>query len=411
MNKTLRNLLWTISAACSATTVFAADWASGGYLTGDWGGRRQELAEKGVEPFGYYNAIIATNVSGGLRSGKGAAGDLYTGVNVDLGRLLGWDGWHFTLSGIDRHGNSIDRDVGSIYSVMQLVGGQTYFLYNLALEKTWSDDTYALKFGRITATDDFAGSPFYSYYLSNSIDGQIRAVLFDGVMTSYPFPVWGARFQYAPSDDVRVKLGVYQLTDRMFDPDGHGVDFSVRGSDGISLMTQIEWDWAWDGRPGHLGVGLNSVWFDMPDFNAPTTTDSFIRYYLQLDQQVSAESRDPDQGLYLFGTLAYTRQEAAALVPFQISFGAQYVGPLEQRARDRLIFGTTYGKLSGDYADEQVAQGNARPDYEWIFELGYRVQLTDFAYVQPDIQYVSQPGGSGDIPNATVVGAQLGVTF
>ena len=42
-------------------------------------------------------------------------------------------------------------------------------------------------FGRITATDDFAGSPLYGYYLSNSINGQIRAVLFDGVMTSYPF--------------------------------------------------------------------------------------------------------------------------------------------------------------------------------------------------------------------------------
>jgi len=149
----------------------------------------------------------------------------------------------------------------------------------------------------------------------------------------------------------------------------------------------------------------------MPDFNATTTTDSFIRYYLQLDQQITAESQGPDQGLYLFGTLAYTHQEAAALVPFHTSFGAQYVGPFEGRDQDRLIFGTTYGKLSDDYADEQVALGNGRPDYEWIFELGYRVHLTRFAYIQPDIQYVVQPGGSSDIPDATVIGAQLGVTF
>jgi porin len=58
-----------------------------------------------------------------------------------------------------------------------------------------------------------------------------------------------------------------------------------------------------------------------------------------------------------------------------------------------------------------VALGKGRPDYEWIFELGYRVQLTKFAYVQPDVQYVKQPGGTGDIPDATVLGMQIGVTF
>ena len=410
MNKTPHYMLAAL-AAFAATPILASDWASGRYLTGDWGGERKALEEKGVEFFGYYNAIISSNVSGGLRSGEDAAGDLFTGVNVDLGRLLGWDGWHFTLSGIDRHGNSIDDEVGGIYSVMQLVGGQTYFLYNLALEKTWTDEKYAFKFGRITATDDFAGSPFYGYYLSNSINGQIRAVLLDGVMTSYPFAVWGVRFKYTPTNDFRVKIGGYQLTERMFDPDEHGVDFSFSSSDGISVMTQLEWDWDWYGKPGHLGVGMNNVWFDMPDFNATTTTDSFIRYYLQFDQQITAESQGSDQGMYLFATLAYTDQEEAALVPFQTSFGAQYIGPFAGRDQDRLIFGTTFGKLSDDYADEQVALGNGRPDYEWIFELGYRVQLTKFAYIQPDIQYVNQPGGTGDIPDATVIGAQLGVTF
>jgi porin len=113
----------------------------------------------------------------------------------------------------------------------------------------------------------------------------------------------------------------------------------------------------------------------------------------------------------VFGTLAYTDQQEAALVPLQVSLGAQYIGPFEGRAKDRLIFGTTYGKLSNDYADQQEALGNGRPDYEWIFELGYRVQLTKFAYVQPDVQYVNQPGGTGEIPDATVLGVQFGVTF
>lgn len=389
----------------------AGGWLNGDYLTGDWGGRRTELAAQGYTFFAYYNAIVAGNASGGIDAGTALAGDLYAGVTIDLGKAAGLSGWTFNLSGIDRSGSSIDDNVGGIYSVMQLVGGQTYFLYNLSLEKTWANGEYAFKFGRITATDDFAGSPFYGYYLSNSIDGQIRAVLFDGVMTSYPFAIWGARFQYTPNDRFRLKIGAYQLTETMWDPDKHGVDFTFRPSDGLSLMAQFEWSWKWATKPGHFNLGLNNVNFEMPNFNSDTTTDTFIRYYAQMDQQVTQEARGSDQGLFLFGTLAYTDQEAPALVPFQVSFGAQYVGPFAGRDQDRLIFGTTYGKLSEDYAAEQVALGQGDPNFEWIFELGYRVQVTKFAYFQPDIQYVHQPGGTGDIPDATVIGMQFGVSL
>lgn len=118
-----------------------------------------------------------------------------------------------------------------------------------------------------------------------------------------------------------------------------------------------------------------------------------------------------EQGLYLFGTLAYTDQQEAAKVPLHSSFGAWYVGPIEGRSEDRLIFGTTYGELSDDYADEQEALGNGRPHYEWIFELDYRAKLTKFACIQPDVQYVVQPSGTGENPDFTVFGIQFGVTL
>jgi porin len=34
-----------------------------------------------------------------------------------------------------------------------------------------------------------------------------------------------------------------------------------------------------------------------------------------------------------------------------------------------------------------------------------------FAYIQPDLQWVLNPGGKGNILNALVLGAQMGVTF
>ena len=46
-----------------------------------------------------------------------------------------------------------------------------------------------------------------------------------------------------------------------------------------------------------------------------------------------------------------------------------------------------------------------------VLELGHRFQITPSSYIQPDIQYIVNPGGTGDISDAVVIGAQFGVTF
>ena len=48
---------------------------------------------------------------------------------------------------------------------------------------------------------------------------------------------------------------------------------------------------------------------------------------------------------------------------------------------------------------------------EKVVEIAHRFQLTPWSYFQPDIQYVIHPGGMGDIPDAVVVGAQMGFMF
>ncbi|WP_309397672.1 carbohydrate porin [Cerasicoccus maritimus] len=381
-------------------------------LTGNWGGLRTELYDDGVELFAYYNAIIASNVSGGIRSETNYAGDLFAGMQLDMEKLAGWENWNFQISAIDRHGSDITPAVGSQYSVMQLVGGQTTFLYNVTAEKTFFDGDLSFKAGRMTATDDFVGSPFYSYSLNNAVNGQIRAVLFDGVMTSYPFAVWGGRVQGIVDDEHTFRLGLFQLTQEMWDPSNHGIDFSIDSGDGVSIFAQYDWTPELDGKPFRLFAGLNQTFaFDMPQFGSTNTTDEFTRFYGGVDYQVYRESPDRDEGLTLFLTFAYTDQEDVAIMPIQSSFGAHYKGLLPNRPDDRLVTFFTYGQFSDDYSDSLVSAGGSSVDNEMVLEVGYRIAVTDSAYIQPDLQYVINPGGTGNISNATVLGIQFGASF
>jgi porin len=381
-------------------------------LTGDWGGERTRLSEMGIEFFAYYNTITASNVSGGISKATNFAGGLFTGLQFDLDTILGIEDTVFVVSGIDRHGSDITPNIGSQYSAMQLVGGQNTFLYNVTLERLFADGDISVKLGRMTATDDFVGSPFYGYSLNNAVNGQIRAVLFDGVMTSYPFAVWGGRVKATLTEESTLQVGVFQLTKEMWDREKQGVDFSIDNDDGVSIFVQYDWTPEIAGKPARFFTGINQTFsFEMDEFNSMNTTDSFTRFYAHGDYQFYRESAHSDEGLTLFMTFAYTAQDEVAIVPIQSTFGAHYKGLLPDRPDDRTIFFMTYGQFSDEYSDSLEANAESGVDYEMVFELGYRIQLSEYAYIQPDIQYIKDPGGTGDIDDAIVVGAQIGFSF
>jgi porin len=49
-------------------------------------------------------------------------------------------------------------------------------------------------------------------------------------------------------------------------------------------------------------------------------------------------------------------------------------------------------------------------DHEIALEWTYILRFRNGAYfLQPDVQYIIQPSGTGQIPDALVVGAQVGV--
>ena len=123
------------------------------------------------------------------------------------------------------------------------------------------------------------------------------------------------------------------------------------------------------------------------------------------------ESPGSDQGLTLWSACVLSPQQNIAKLPFQANAGLVYKGLIPARDDDYSILGFVYGKFSKNYARTVEAAGNGYPQYEIVLEAAYRIQITKFAYFQPDLQWVINPGGTGRVPNALVLGAQMSVTF
>ena len=369
------------------------------HLTKDWGGKREVWVANGIDPFLFYASIAGSNISGGLDQASAYGGQIYAGFKFDFERIWGWKGTRAKLSLVNRHGNGLIDQVGSIYNPVTVVGGQTTYLYDLSVEKDFGD-ILSLKAGRVAAADDFSSSSLYKYSLSNAINGAIRPLLLDRLMSTFPFPIWGARLKYTPSSKHRFQLGAYQFSKNTFDATRNGLDFSFRGSDDFSLFLQYDWFGTVANRHARIYFGAHQVFGNLANLDSINESDYFVRFYGHADVELM-------DGLSSFLILSYASQGEIARVPFQISLGLNWKGLIKSRPDDRALFFATYASFSDEFS---ISQANELSS-EMVFELGYRFQITKYFLLQPALQYDIKPGGSGDIANAFIPGLGILVNF
>lgn len=384
------------------------------FMTGDWGGARTRLHEEGIDFFGFYNNIISGNASGGVHPGHVTYDhDIWLGLKFDLEKLVGWTGGQFVISGIDREGTGdlTHQYIRSTYSVQQLVGGQRTFLYQVYLQQKLLNDRLTFKLGRYGASDDFNTNPLYGYSLNNGINGNIRNVLFDTRFSAYPFAAWAASMFVDPTPELHFKLGIFQTSRDMFENDRHGLDLEFLNDDGYTTIAQIGWTPKLNGMPGHYWLGMTYSGFDYYARFLGGFEDQSYGWYVNLDQMIYAEEPGSDQGLTAFIACGYYPQPEISIVPFQVESGLNYKGLFPGRDDDHTMLHFIYGKLSNEYALSVRANTPHRAESEKVLEFAHRFQLKKWAYFQPDLQWVIDPGGTGDIPDAVVIGAQMGVTF
>jgi carbohydrate-selective porin OprB len=394
--------LITIALIVSSSIALAGEsWAERDRLTGDWGGARTNLEARGVTPFAYYDSIFAANVSGGKKTGGEFTGQVYAGFDLDLETLLGWQDTIMKISMVERHGKSVASDVGGIYDPMCIYGGsegQKTILYQFWIEKTF-DEKLAVKFGRDSQDSDFANDDLYRYSLSTAINGPIRSMMLDRPqIVSFPLGVWHGRAKYTFNDEHQLQVGAYQINDHIWD-NIPGTDWSIDSDDGVTFIAQYDWTPQIMERPSRLYVGVADSVYDTTAFDGDSK-DNIFRLYGHFDFEVV-------ENLTLFAFGAVTPQDDVVSMPLQISCGANYKGLFAGREDDHTMAFLTYAGLSDDWGDSLGRDA----DYEMVYELGHRFQLTPAIYVQPSAQYIMNPGGAGSIDDAVVLGAWVGAAF
>ena len=433
---------WSYYDPYPSNFIGSSEWFDGNALTGDWWGVRNFLDDSGVELSASYTNNIAGNPVGGMTQSFAYADNFSFGMQLDFEKLIKWQGLTLTVSALDRNGSNLSaRNIGNQFTVQQVYGTETVVFYALVLEQRLLEDKLGIKLGRFSTGDDFASSPLYWLYMNNGIDGNPQALPVNTAFTSYPASVWGARLRVDPSPEWFAMGGIYQATSLNLYRD-HGLDWSINNSDGVLMIGQVGWtpeffkkpaaaskpsdgkslaegktvrpvspDAGMQGLPGHYWFGAYYSPWQFAQFGSTETASNSYGFYWHADQMVWQEEPGSDQGLTLWSAFVLSPQQNISKLPFQVNSGIVYKGLAPTRDNDVTMLGFVYGNFSDDYAGTVAATGAGTPSYEIALEAGYRIQVTKFAYIQPNVQWIINPGGTGNIPNALVLGAQMNVTF
>ncbi|WOO42551.1 carbohydrate porin [Rubellicoccus peritrichatus] len=421
------------------------------YFLGDPWNYRQALAEEGFAVTLTYVTNIAGNPVGGVSRGFTETDSTGLSVAVDFEKLAGLEGLTGFVSTAYRQGTSLSlRRIHNTISVQQVYGGQTFHLVNMYLRQKFFDDQFMLKVGRIAQFDDFSHDFSFGYYMNNAFDGQPVGFFFQGPFTAYPVTTWGAIGKWGmPLDDhqgVYAFLGVYGADSEIGNNEFKGADFSFSFNQGANIMAEIGYKRNWGKEDRHTDglstkVGVGGWWFT-GDFKVATlapgssTTKSGIGgfYYLAHQglyrennkteggsrvEEDNAETywgtsggdvHNEQQGLFVWTSGQFAGGSTSIMDVF-VSGGTYYRGLIPGRNKDVLALGYYHAFFSDQLADSQRANGIPAQDHESAIELGYRYYVTDYFYVQPNIQGIFNPGGAGLIDDALVLGAQIEVDF
>ncbi len=399
-------------------------------LTGDWGGARSALSDKGIDITLNYIGETFAVLSGGVARRASYEGQLEISVDTDLQKLVGWTGasTHFTIYQIHDSGHNVVESAGSISDPSNIDALPTTRLFTAWFQQNFGGDAVSLQFGQLSADGAFIGSPTAGGLLNGTFGwaGILAANMTNGG-PAYPLATPGVRLAVKPTDALTLQTAVYSGDpagkDCFDDPqqcNKRGTTFSFAG--GVLWMGEVQYAI----NQGKDAAGLPGVyklggWYASTDFadqhfgvDATGATVS-----LGVDPTADPIQHHGDRGIYGVADQMIWRAgersmnlflRAGAspsdrnLLSFYVDGGAGFTGLIPGRANDVLTLGLAYAKISGaarDADQDAAAIGPPAPirDYELVFEISYAAQIAPWWIVQPDLQVIVHPGGNVPDPN------------
>lgn len=364
-------------------------------LSGNWGGARDQLSDKGYEFEFVYKGEWASSWNKSLGNKGGYLDNLDVRAKVDGEKAFGAKGLRLFMDVLGNHGFKTSQYVGDAQGTSNIeTPYNTAKLYELYAEQSLWEGKASVLLG----LHDF-NTEFYALDSSgifrNSSFGVGKELAQSGANGPSIFPETSAalRVRVNPTPDFYLQTAVFDGVPGN-PPDHYGTQFSLKSSDGLLLVQEAAFTHAnTEGSSLSASKYAMGVWSYTNAFdkaNGSGKTGNYGMYFL-VDQYLST------------GSSVFLRQGWAPGdldgKPYSscTSFGFNFRGIMPKRDQDHLGVGATMA------VTDKSARKSGLSNQETTLEVVYRAEISTGVAMIPDYQYVVNPSAKSGQGNSNAV--------
>jgi porin len=427
-------------------------------LLGDMWGLRPAISKYGLSLNILETSEVLGNVSGGYNQGFEYDGLTQMILQLDTQKAFQFYGGTFNVSALQIHGRNLSADnLGTLQTASGIEADRATRLWELWYDQKFDHEgRFDVKIGQQSLDQEFMVSQNALVFV-NTMFGwpMVPSADMPGGGPAYPLSALGVRARVKLADSWTLLAGVFSGSPAPNDnPDSQqanpsGTSFPLNR--GALVIAELQYAYPSLGTMVYADkqaplsrVYKLGMWYDTENFadqrfdntglslanpastGIPQTHSGDFSIYVVADQMIWEDPADDDRNLNVFLRAMGTPQIDRNLIDFSLNAGLTFNEPFKHRDDDVFGIGMGYTHVSSRAADLDRDTGLFNGSYypvrgsETFVEVTYRYQLTPWCQLQPDFQYVFNPGGGIPNPNSAsgqrvqdeaILGLRVNVAF
>jgi porin len=408
-----------------------------GYLLGDMWGLRPWLSKYGVSLNISETSEVLGNATGGLHHGADYDGLTQMSLQLDTEKVFHLYGGTFNVSALQYHGRSLSADnLDNLQTASGIEADRVTRLWELWYQQKFlEEDRLDIKVGQQSLDQEFMVSQEALLFV-NTMFGWPALPSYDlpGGGPAYPLSAPGIRVRVRPIDSLTFLAGIFSGSPAPNDnPDPQQADpsgLSFPFNRGALAIAELQYSYPALGSMVSADEGNSlsgtyriGAWYDTEHFadeEFSTEHDGDYGFYAVMDQMLWSDPKDEDadRTINFFARAMGTPLEDRNLLDFSMNAGFTFHEPIPHRGDDTFGIGMGYAKVSSGTSDlDRDTGGIPVRSGETFVEVTYQYELTPWCELQPDFQYVFNPGGGVNndagqrVKDEAVFGLRMNIIF
>lgn len=354
-----------------------------------------------------YTGEAWRNVSGGLRRDGTYLDNIDVIATLDAERAFGWNGTTILVSALHNNRSTLsDRIVGDTQAVSNIDTDGATRLYEAWVERVF--DSGAMKLGLIDLNSELDVNETGALFVNSSHGiGPDFSQVGENGPAIFPITGFGLVTRLDFSDRTALRVAAFEAT--VGDPNHpRRTTLDLETDEGTLLVAELTF------RPTESSRSMVGVWrhhgrtTDLADPELQHKDESVGLYALAEGTLL----RTGEYALNGFIRLGFADAHVHQIARYQ-GAGLVWSGPLFAGSEREEQLGLAVASINNGntFRRVQAELGSDFERQETAFELTYRVQALPWLALQPDIQYIINPGTDPALDDAWVVGLRFELSW